>query len=150
MTLVSHRNALYATKTLGGVSAKQIRREYHQSCAQPGFRAEKKGATYGHFLFIFLCLGQKRTRKKPALNPGTRVSLVKVLDKTKLARNIIFETRMFTKKSSEMFEPLCVGPKNPAKLPPDFPPKFPVKKSRRIHQRASAGVQGEQKHYLEI
>ena len=39
----------------------------------------KKGAISEHFLLIFLCLGQKRSRKKPGLNPGTRVSLAKVL-----------------------------------------------------------------------
>ena len=53
--------------------------EYHQSCAQPGFRAEKKGAISGHLLFIFLCLGKQGQEKKTALNLGTRVSLVEVL-----------------------------------------------------------------------
>ena len=46
-----------------------IRREYHQSCAQPGFRAEKKGAVSGHFLFIFLCLGAKKGRNKTRAQP---------------------------------------------------------------------------------
>ena len=44
----------------------------------------KKGAISEHFLLIFLCLEQKRAGKKPALNPGTRVSLVKVLAKASL------------------------------------------------------------------
>ena len=58
----------------------KFRREYHQSFAQPGFRAEKKRTISGHFLLIFLCLGRKRAgKKKPALNPGTHVSLVIVL-----------------------------------------------------------------------
>ena len=45
------------------------RREYHQSCSQPGFRAEKKGAISEHFLFIFLWLGQKRSGQKKRAQP---------------------------------------------------------------------------------
>ena len=41
----------------------------------------KKGAISEHFLLIFLCLEQKRSGREPALNPCTRVSLVKVLAK---------------------------------------------------------------------
>ena len=43
------------------------------------FAQRKESAISGHFLLIFLCLGPKMAGKKPALNPGTRVSLVKVL-----------------------------------------------------------------------
>ena len=46
---------------------------------QPGFREKKTGAISGNFLLIFLCLGQIRPERKPALNPGTHVNLVKVL-----------------------------------------------------------------------
>ena len=67
-----------------------LRREYHQSCAQPGFHAETKGAISGHFLLIFLCLEQERAGKKPALNPGTRVSLVKVLSNFPVPETWIF------------------------------------------------------------
>ena len=45
------------------------------------FARKKQGAISEHFLLIFLRLGQKRAGKKPALNPGTHVSLVKVLAK---------------------------------------------------------------------
>ena len=49
----------------------KVRREYHQSFAQPGFRTEKKGAISGHFLLIFQCFRKKKGRqKKTCAQPG--------------------------------------------------------------------------------
>ena len=45
-----------------------------------GFAQQKKMLLFlASFVFFFLCFGQKKGRKKPALNPGTRASLVIVL-----------------------------------------------------------------------
>ena len=66
-----------------------VRRECHQTFAQPGFRAERKRAISGHLLLIFLCLGRKRAGKKPALNPGTRVSLVIVLPHNVISTRVL-------------------------------------------------------------
>ena len=46
-----------------------LRREYHQSFAQPGFRAENKRAISGHFLLISVCLGRKSAGKKTRAQP---------------------------------------------------------------------------------
>ena len=47
-----------------------FRREYHQSCAQPGFRAEKeKGAISGRFRLFSCVLGKKDGEKKTCAQP---------------------------------------------------------------------------------
>ena len=78
-----HNEAHWSVKTLvtrhQRRNACEVRRElqiqqYHQSCAQPGFRAEKiKGAISGHFLLIFMCLGKKKVRW-PILGSSTWTS----------------------------------------------------------------------------
>ena len=71
-----------------------LRREYHQSFAQPDFRAEKKKALSGGFLLIFLCVRPKRAPKylrQTLVASDKCVSLVKVvpncLDSKPLACN---------------------------------------------------------------
>ena len=69
--------------------------------------------------------------------------------RTKLARYIFFEARIFSRKCSEvfpeMFEPLFCGSEKIRKIPAKFPAKFPSQKQK-IHRRASAVAPGE---YLE-
>ena len=64
--------------------------------------------------------------------------------RTKLARNIFFEARSFSRKnarnSPQEFEPLFCGSDNPAEFPPNFPQTFPPKNQKKNHRRASAGV----------
>ena len=71
------------------------------------YAQRKKRAISGHFLLIFLCLGQKSAGKKPALNPGTRVSLVIVLPHILRWRQIV-ATKRFPKgvraPSSQSFQ----------------------------------------------
>ena len=48
------------------------------------------------------------------------------------------------RKFPEMFEPLFCGFEKIGKIPVNFPAEFPCQESKKCHQRASAGVQGEQ------
>ena len=47
-----------------------VRKDYHQSFAQPDFGADLKKGLSGDFLLIFLCLRPKRAPEKSARNPG--------------------------------------------------------------------------------
>ena len=69
----------------------------------------------------------------------------------RLQKDFFRATNFLTKnapKFSPKFLSLCsVGQKNPRKIPSKFPTKFskfPCEKSKKIHQRASAGAQGEE------
>ena len=54
---------------------------------------------------------------------------------------------IFNEKCSETFPKLLgldfVGPKKSRKIPAKFREKFPLQKIKKIHERVSAGVQGE-------
>ena len=60
-----------------------FRREYHQSFAQPGFRAEGKKGNFRPFSADFTVFGAKKGKKKKTRSTlhGTRVSLVIVFSK---------------------------------------------------------------------
>ena len=68
---------------LQGSLGSEVSRDITRVVCNLAFAREKKwkSAISGHFLLIFLYLGQKRAGKKAVLNPGTRASLVKVLAK---------------------------------------------------------------------
>ena len=51
-------------------STRLLRKDYHQSFAQPDFGEELKKGLSGDFLLIFLCLRPKRSPEKSARNPG--------------------------------------------------------------------------------
>ena len=51
-------------------SRTSLRKDYHQSFAQPDFGADLKKGLSGDFLLIFLCLRPKRAPEKSARNPG--------------------------------------------------------------------------------
>ena len=46
------------------IESSQFRREYHQSCAQPGFRAEKRKCHFWAFSVYFPVFGAEKGRKK--------------------------------------------------------------------------------------
>ena len=49
-----------------------FRREYHQSCAQPGFRADKKKVPFWASSAYFPVFGGKKGRKKTRAQPLVR------------------------------------------------------------------------------
>ena len=51
------------------MGTRQFRREYHQSCAQPGFRVGKKRCHFWAFAAYFPVFGAKKGRKKTRAQP---------------------------------------------------------------------------------
>ena len=61
-----------------------LRKDYHQSFAQPDFGADLKKGLSGDFLLVFLCFrpkGPQKNLRETLVTSDTRVSLVKVLPK---------------------------------------------------------------------
>ena len=53
------------TASLKDQCSQKLRREYHQSCAQPGFRAEQKRCHFWAFSAYFPVFGARKTRAQP-------------------------------------------------------------------------------------